>query len=59
VLKWAGLYLLADLIGGLINVFTGPALNGSVVAAAFFVCMIVFAVWRQRRRRLPQAEDVT
>lgn len=57
-LKWVGLYLLANLIGGLVTVFTGPAVNSSLVAAGIFACMIIFAVWKRRERRLREAKEV-
>ena len=49
-LKWVGLYLLANLIGGLASVVTGSAVNSSVAAAAVFACMIGVALWRRRLR---------
>lgn len=56
-LKWVGLYLLANLVGGLVDAVTGRAVNGSVAAAIIFACTILFA-WKRRERRLREAREV-
>jgi hypothetical protein len=51
-LKWVGLYLLAQLIGGLVEVTTGAQEVGTVVTAVLMIGFIIYA--RARRRVRPE-----
>jgi hypothetical protein len=53
ILKWLGLYLLANLIGGLMNL-TVPV---SAPVAAAGICMVAVALWKRRARRAVAEQD--
>jgi hypothetical protein len=50
VLKWIGLYLLANLGGGFVGWGLGVTQNGAVFGAVIFVVMIVHAVLTRERK---------
>jgi hypothetical protein len=54
-LKWVGLYLLAQLIGGLVEVTTGAQGVGTVVTAVLVTGFIIYA----RTHRQVRAETTT
>jgi hypothetical protein len=56
-LKWVGLYLLAQLIGGLVEVTTGAHGMAPVVTAVLMVGFIIYA--RAQRRVRPETTTAT
>jgi hypothetical protein len=54
-LKWVGLYLLAQLIGGLVEATTGARGVGQVVTAVLMIGFIIYA----RTQRRVRAETTT
>ncbi len=58
-LKWLGLFLLANLLGGLAEAASRAEVNGSIVAAIIFACMIAYALWKRRERKLREVKEVS
>lgn len=58
-LKWLGLYLLANLLGGLVEAPSRAEVNGAVAGGIIFLGMIAYALVARRERRLCEAKDVS
>jgi hypothetical protein len=51
VAKWIGLYLVANLIGGLVELATHQPTVGSLVGAGAMIAFIAYAAVQRRVRR--------